>query len=199
MHLPHIRFTISTIAVVTINLWAVLNYYPQRYKICGILFFEYPSFLGAIPLAEFALVGVALTVSKPLPEPQLDHSSHPPSFTFLSLTFLILGLLLTQFSPFHVFNSEPVTHQVSTYFIKTLPSIWGLSSCPDAVIIALTCLVVGAMVSGPALLLSGIGHLLTAHFVQQPPRHHFRITPLLLILTLALADLALWLTFDGQL
>ncbi len=67
-------------------------------------------------------------------------------------------------------------------------------------IITLTFLVVGAMVSGPALLLAGIGQILTAHFVKQPPRHHFRITPLLLILTLAAAaDLALWLTFKGQL
>jgi hypothetical protein len=158
-----------------------------------------PAGVGALPLANVALIATLLYMARRLPSLHPGHTGNLRSsfsgIAFFSLHFLMLGWLLSCLVPNAIDRCAEMlgAPTVYPYAARGWAAVIGQTHAPVPWII-FDCLILGFFISGPPLLLSWIGQALAIRCAATLPRHRFRMMTCLVSLGFAGAALAICLT-----
>jgi hypothetical protein len=132
--------------------------------------------LGFLALINVALIGTLLHVARRLwsfhGEIGANPRPSPVGFTYFSLHFLAIGAVVTTFMPGaierYLETFSPLVHYAEQECWTVVSRFLG-----DSRWLILSCLIYGAFLSGPAILISWIGGLLTRRCAATLPRQRF--------------------------
>lgn len=180
MRLPHVRISVGkllvVVAVVAVNLGVVRLLYkvvensaataPMLYKPLGFA-------SGFLPLINVAMIGTALFAAQKLRSLRGGGREHSPAgMTYFVLHMLALGCVVYVVMPDALDSYLDALDPVMNHVLKGWSALFSPSG--DAFPwVVLECLVLGAAISGPALLLSWIGHLVARRCARTLPRIRF--------------------------
>jgi hypothetical protein len=201
MRLPRVRFTVGTllfsVAIVAGNCWTFRRSCETGvYEGGRISYRLLPADIGVMPLFTVAIVGVWLMATRRLRTLRhgraVNRRSPLAGVTYFSLHFLLLGGLVSVLMPDAVRSVQGIADEVTRYPGER----WGaILSEPGGTVpwIVFDSLLLGALISGPPLLLSWIGQVLATRCAATLPRRRFRAMSWLVSLGFLSADLAVCL------
>lgn len=180
MHRPRVRFptgaVLFAVAVVAANGWGFRHFYET--SVYGVGRFSYrllPAGVGAAPLFSVALVGAILAAFR-LPSLLRRDGAYRrpvvPGVAYFGLHFLLLGGLVYRFMPDAVEDVQAVLDRVTQHAAEHWGAVFG---DPDNTVawVLFSSLMLGVLVSGPPLLLSGVGQALARRCATTLPRCRF--------------------------
>ena len=190
-----LKSLLAAVAIVAINCAAYRYLLGEQSRDgLGVLFAILPEefVLGVIPLLEVALIGTLLCVFTRLRAfrhaRQVGPRSRPAGITFFSLHFLAIGCVAALFMAEAIEIEQPA-EVIPHAWLRTLGE-WA-RSFPD---VMLDCVILVVWFSGPPLLLSWIGGLLTNHCAATMTARRFRALAGMVSFGFASIALAIWVT-----
>ncbi len=191
MRLPRVRFTVRTllltVALVAMNCGAARQL--LRMTVDAETFREY-ILAGLLPLANVAVISGARSMARWFRSctrgPATDSPASPSGITFFSSHLLSLGVLLTLLMPDRVEDRlMPILETLENREVAIFRAV----DEPVGVLLGWSNLVV--LISGPLLVLTGIGHVLAARCAATRSRPRFLTLACLVSVGFALVALAI--------
>ncbi len=199
MRLPQIRFSVGTllfcVAVVAANCWGFRHWTEEAPFVCGRPSYRpLPVSVGALPLLDAASIGLWCFATKWLRSRRHARSEYDPSpwpgAIYFSLHFLLLGFVISSWSPGAAEEAAGLLDDVTGCAAIAWEAVLsepgeGMSWC------ILDSSILGVLVSGPPLILSWVGGVLAMRCAAKMSRLRFRVMTCLISLGFASAGLAI--------
>jgi hypothetical protein len=186
------------IAVVAANCWGFRHFFAVPvYEFGRVSYRSLPAGVGVLPLVNVATIGTWLFAARRIRSLLHGRAANPGSYlsgvTYFSVHFLLLGGLVTLFVPDAIPRVQEVLDAARGFAAEAWEAAFGE---PGGAVpwVILDSLILGVSISGPPLLLSGIGQALATRCAATLPRLRFRVMTGLVSLGFASAALAIGLT-----
>jgi len=197
-----VRFSTGTllfaVAVVAANVAGFRHFYETgRYGAGRFTYRILPEAVGVVPLVNVALVGALLfgarRVRSLLRGGEAGRKPPVPGLVYFGLHFLLLGVLVDRYLPETFDGARAALECAQEYAAGRWARVFG---DPGGTVpwVAFDSLMLGAVVSGPPLLLAGVGGALARHSAATLPRRRFLALAGLVEFGFAAAALAVCLT-----